>query len=246
MDYLQATLSTHSDSKEYHPRIVAGQYGTWAQVALRTNQYELGLEKMQEHLKIRESIFAETGIVDSHIAAAYSETARALLMNGMFSKARTLIYRSIELREQMPKFTRLQLHSPLMYLAWIDWYEGSHQDAVWKLLEALRDREVEFGRDDHEGMRLVFVFAKIMNRPMLKFMTTCSAGELLYYFGQVRNSQGLLKDGFQYHQRALLQFRATLGEDDFYTGLACYQVARHTMRERNLPATKWVFQLYPW
>ena len=159
MDYLQATLTTHSDSTDYHPRIVAGQYGTWAQVALRTNQYELGLKKMQEHLEIRESVFAETGIVDSHIAAAYSETARAMLMNGIFSKARTLIYRSIELRKQMPKFSRLQLHSPLMYLAWIDWHEGSHQSAVDKLLEALRDREVEFGRDDHEGMRLVIVFA---------------------------------------------------------------------------------------
>ena len=113
---------------------------------------------MQEHLEIRESVFAETRIVDSHIAAAYSETARAMLMNGIFSKARTLIYRSIELRKQMPKFSRLQLHSPLMYLAWIDWHEGSHQSAVDKLSEALRDREVEFGRDDHENMRLVVFF----------------------------------------------------------------------------------------
>lgn len=162
MDYLQATLTTHSDSMECHPRIVAGQYGTWAQVALRTNQYELGLKKMQEHLEIREGVFAQTGIVDSHIAAAYSETARAMLMNGIFSKARTLIYRSIKLRKQMPKFSRLQLHSPLMYLAWIDWHEGNHQSAVDKLLEALRDREVEFGRDDHEGMRLVFVSANVV------------------------------------------------------------------------------------
>ena len=161
MDYVQATLTTHSDSKEYHPRIVADQYGTWAQIALRTNQYELGLEKMHEHLKIRESIFADTGIVDSNIAAAYSETARAMLMNGMSSEARALINRSIELRQQMPKFSRLQLHSPLMCLAWIDWYEGGHQDAVDKLSEALRDREVEFGRDDQEGMRSVLVFANI-------------------------------------------------------------------------------------
>lgn len=118
---------------------------------------------MQEHLEIRESVFAETGIVDSHIAAAYSETARAMLMNGIFSKARALIYQSIELRKQMPKFSRLQLHSPLMYLAWIDWHEGSHQSAVDRLLEALRDREVEFGKDDHEGMRLVFLFANIVS-----------------------------------------------------------------------------------
>ena len=162
MDYLQATLTAHSDSKEYHPRIVAGQYGTWAQVALRTNQYELGLMKMQEHMTIRESVFAETGIVDSHIAAAYSETARAMLMNGIFDKARPLIHRSIELRKQMPKFSRLQLHSPLMYLAWIDWHEGNHQSAVDKLLEVLRDREVEFGMDDHVGMRLAIVFANIV------------------------------------------------------------------------------------
>ena len=168
MDYLQATLTTHSDSMEDHPRIVAGQFGTWAQVALRTNEYELGLKKMQEHLEIREKVFAETGIVDSHIAAAYSETARAMLMNGIFSKARTLIYRSIELRKKMLKFSRLQLHSPLMYLAWIDWHEGNHQSAVDKLLEVLRDREVEYGRDDHRGMRSVLVFANIVDSSTAK------------------------------------------------------------------------------
>ena len=238
MDYLQTTLTTHSDSTEYHPRIVAGQYGTWAQVALRTNQYKLGLEKMQEHLKIRESIFAETGVVDSHIAAAYSETARAMLMNGIFTEARTLIYRSIELRKQMPGFSRLQLHSPLMYLSWINWHEGNHQSAVDQLSEALRDREVELGRDDHEGMRSVLFFTSIVESSNAKVITTCRAGELLYYLGQVRKSQGALEDSFQYQQRALLQFRATLGEDDLYTGLACYQVAGHTMRERGLSATK--------
>lgn len=73
---------------------------------------------------------------------------------------------------------------------------------------------------------------------MLKPMITYRAGELLYYIGQIRKSQGFLRDSFQYQQRALLQFRATLGEDDFYTGLACYQVAVHTMREKDLSATK--------
>ena len=158
MEYLQATLTTHSDSMEHHPRIVAGQYGTWAQLALRTNQYDLSLRKMQEHLEIRESIFAKIRIVDSHIVAAYSETARAMLINGRFSEARTLIYRSIELRKQMPNFSRLQLHNPLMYLAWIDWYEGDHQTTVDGLLELLQDRLVKFGKDDHEDMRLVLSF----------------------------------------------------------------------------------------
>ena len=73
---------------------------------------------------------------------------------------------------------------------------------------------------------------------MLMVMTTCRAGELLFYIGQVCNSQGLFKEGSQYHRRALLQFRATLGEDDFYLGLACYQVAMHTMRDKDLSATK--------
>lgn len=113
---------------------------------------------MQEHLEIRESIFAETRIVDSYIAAAYSETARAMLMNGTFNEARALIYRSIELRKQMPNFSRLQLHNPVMYLAWIDWYEGDHLTAVDGLLELLQDRLVKFGKDDHEGMRLVLSF----------------------------------------------------------------------------------------
>ena len=236
MDYLQATLTTHSDSREHHPRIVAGQYGTWAQLALRTNQCDLGLRKMQEHLEIRESIFAKIRIVDSHIAAAYSETARAMLMNGRFSEARTLIDRSIELRKQMPNFSCLQLHNPLMYLAWIDWYEGDHHTAVDGLLELLHNRLVQFGKDDQEGMRSVAAFT--MNHLMPKLMNTCRAGELLYFIGRIRDDQGLVEDSFEYQQRALRQFRATLGEDDFYTGLAYYQVAVHTMCQEDLSTAK--------
>ena len=73
---------------------------------------------------------------------------------------------------------------------------------------------------------------------MLMVMTTCRAGELLFYLGQIRKSQGRFKEGSQYHQRALVQFRASLGEDDFYTGLAYYQYAVHTLREKGISATK--------
>lgn len=69
-------------------------------------------------------------------------------------------------------------------------------------------------------------------------MTTCRARELLFYLGQVCNSQGRFTEGSQYHQRALVQFQATLGEDDFYTGLAYYQYAVHTLPEKGISTTK--------
>ena len=59
----------------------------------------------------------------------------------------------MDLRQQMSNFSRLQLHNPLVYLSWIDWKRGNYMAAAAKLIEALRDREVEFGVDDRKNMR---------------------------------------------------------------------------------------------
>lgn len=56
---------------------------------------------------------------------------------------------------------------------------------------------------------------------------------ICYALGNVRSSQGLLDESFSWHQRALLQLRATGGETDRYTAQACYRVAQHHLRNGN-------------
>ena len=150
---MQATLRLYDECSEEYPSILANQYGTWAEMAVCINEPELAMTKMQRSFEIREAVHQKTLVADSHIAAAYSNTAKVMLMNGMLSQAESHIRRSMDLRRQMSNFSRLQLHNPLVYLSWIDWQRGDLTAAVAKLLEALRDREVEYGINDGKNMR---------------------------------------------------------------------------------------------
>lgn len=155
-DYIQATLAVHEDCVgEEYPRIVAAQYGTWSAIAKEINDPKLAMETGMKSLAIREQLYTESGVPDSQIVASYASAGLTYIMNGKYDEAEQFVNKSITLRKQMPNFSRLQLYSPLVYLSLIYLYRGKREDAAGYLLEALGDREVEYGIDDHESMRQV-------------------------------------------------------------------------------------------
>ncbi|KAI1758695.1 hypothetical protein GGR53DRAFT_215907 [Hypoxylon sp. FL1150] len=210
--YIQLTLKILKNEPDSHPQIRAGQLGTWSNIAMEINQPEVSLQKNFEALEIRERIFAETGVFNSQLAASYTETARSMMMNNMFDKAKGLIEKSIEVRKKMPQFSRLQLYSPWYYLSLIHLHEGEYEKAASLVLDALREREMEFGRDDCESKR---------------------TGLLLICLGNIYGKLNLHKESFEYHQRALIQFQAAGGEDDLDTANAYYKVASHYVRNKT-------------
>ncbi|MCJ1383271.1 hypothetical protein MMC17_006384 [Xylographa soralifera] len=202
---IQVTLAVEKDCiGERHPRIVVAQYGTWNAIAKEINVPQLAMETGKQSLAIRERLFLETGVPDSQIAASYTSMGLTYLMNGRFDKAEELVNQSITIRSQMQNFSRLQLYSPLMYLSLIYLYTGNSEVAADQLLEALHDREVMYGIDDHESMR---------------------TGTLLAYLGKVRTIQGYFNDGLKYYQRATKSWKDAGGEHDYSMGRLHYWVA---------------------
>ena len=57
-------------------------------------------------------------------------------------------------------------------------------------------------------------------------------GIALFLLGTVRQSQGFL-DSFTYHQRAILNFKATVGDNHSLTARACYKLSQHHFGFRN-------------
>lgn len=152
--YIKFTMEVLDEHPGQYQRIRAVNLGTWGNLAMETDQPEVALDKNLEALGIRQTLHEETGIVDSQLTASYTETARAMMMNGMFEKAKAYIETSISLRKSMPLFSRLQLYSPLFYMAQIHIYKGAYESAATNILEAMRDREIEYGRpDDCENKR---------------------------------------------------------------------------------------------
>lgn len=152
--YIKFTMEVLDQHPGQYQRIRAVNLGTWGNLAMETDQPEVALDKNLEALGIRQTLHEETGSVDSQLTASYTETARAMMMNGMFEKAKAYIETSISLRKSMPQFSRLQLYSPLFYMAQIHIYKGAYESAATNILEAMRDREIEYGRpDDCENKR---------------------------------------------------------------------------------------------
>lgn len=152
-EFVQATLQVHELSETKYPRIVAGQCGTWAQIAIALNKMELAYEKSSEALRIRQEIYANTNVVFSQLVASYATLGRVKAMTGQLTEARALINESIRLRKQIPKFSQLQLYTPLVYLAFVEFKEGKMELARTHLTRALEHREEEYGKDDVKSPR---------------------------------------------------------------------------------------------
>lgn len=65
-------------------------------------------------------------------------------------------------------------------------------------------------------------------------LTDNRTGRVLHALGNVRASQGRLKESYDFHQRALMQYRSTIGDNHHRTADVCYKVAEHYIRFEKL------------
>lgn len=133
--------------------LVAGQYGTWCNVAMSLNQPSVAREKGLQCFRLNQQYFETTKVVDSQYVAAYTGFARILIMNEELEEAERLIKESERLRRSLPHFTRLHLYSPILFYSYIEIIRGQYDSAETHLLQALGDRETRYGRDDTESKR---------------------------------------------------------------------------------------------
>ena len=154
-EFVETALRMHEYATETMPDLLAEVHGTWGIMALECNQPEPALDHIQTHLDIRLNTFQETQQVNSKLAAAYTEYGRALILHGLFIKAKEAFTKSAEIRSQMPNFTRLQLFTSLRGLALVACHDRNYDLASELLLQALDDREKAFGCNDREGHRYV-------------------------------------------------------------------------------------------
>lgn len=108
---------------------------------------------MAQSFDINQDIYREQQVITSSYAASYAEFGRVLIMNNELEEAERLLVKSIELRKAMPKFTRLQLYTPIVALSYIDLIREHLEEAEARLREALDVREEFYGFDDRESVR---------------------------------------------------------------------------------------------
>ncbi|PVH80610.1 hypothetical protein DL98DRAFT_654560 [Cadophora sp. DSE1049] len=111
--------------------------------------------------------------------------------------------------EELSGSTKISINMPLINLAFCYWLQGRLDESGNLFQEALTDREKEYGVDDK---------------------TSLITGKLLLGFGHVRAAQGTFEESFLLHQRCLLQYKATIGNNHHRTGDACVALSNHYVR----------------
>ncbi|RMZ91103.1 hypothetical protein DV736_g1663, partial [Chaetothyriales sp. CBS 134916] len=183
---------------------------TW--IAVLTKDFEAAHRHAQQRVECEEKLFAQRGMVTANLAAAYNDLGAAYSMNRLPSKAFPLLDKSKALRESMPEFKKEHNFSPLLDLGRAHQLQGHYDKAVECLLQALVEREAALGKNDRQSVR---------------------TGQLFYALGNVRAAQGQFDESFMWHQKALLHYRATAGDNHHKTGVACFRVAEHHVRYRQ-------------
>ncbi len=133
-------------------------------LAATSNDRKTAVIENEKFLEIEEELYNETGKLTSRLASGYSEVGRVNIMRGMFEGVGDLFERSIEIRRELPSYSKLQLYNPVRGLAMMYYYYHDNEMAEEKLLELLHDRERDFGINDREGGRYNFSLSIILKQ----------------------------------------------------------------------------------
>ncbi|KAL9036909.1 MAG: hypothetical protein Q9214_005930 [Letrouitia sp. 1 TL-2023] len=136
-------------------------------------------------------------------------------MNNELKEAERFSTISIELRKRMPKFTKLQLYTPMVALSYIDLLRGHLGKAEARLREALGVREEVYGPDDRESARTGLLFAAI--------------GNVLLHAGRFDEAKS-------HYVRAYHQLCDTGGNSYVEVGHVCYKLAQIYAQSDDLAA----------
>ena len=67
---------------------------------------------------------------------------------------------------------------------------------------------------------------------------------MLHALRNVREKQGRMQESFVAHEKALVNFRATIGNNYFRTGQICLKLAEHHSREAQPETARYDFLFY--
>ncbi|KAH8587276.1 hypothetical protein B0O99DRAFT_656491 [Bisporella sp. PMI_857] len=155
-------------------------------------------------------------VADSRLTSSFFNLGMSYTMMGDYENATTNFKQALEEAEKLPdpKNSKLARSLALTNLGLTKWLMEDQTEAAKLLERALKEREELLGPNDRQSM---------------------ITGRILHCLGNVRRSQGLLQEGLEFHKRALLHFKETVGKNHHRTGNSCFKVAEHYSRIGKLP-----------
>ncbi|KAF2455839.1 hypothetical protein BDY21DRAFT_61825 [Lineolata rhizophorae] len=152
------------------------------------------------------NIGPEAQALDMRLAISWNQLGNAYMINGEYYKGEECFLRSIETMRLLRDFRELDLSLPRVNLGLAYWLTNRYEDAICVLQQGLNARENMFGPGDR-----------------VSFIT----GRFFHALGNVKASQGLLDESYDFHQKALGHYIITLGKGHHRTADTWIKVAHH-------------------
>ncbi|KAJ5363978.1 uncharacterized protein N7496_009691 [Penicillium cataractarum] len=182
---------------------------TLGAVASGTNDADGSMMHNKRVLEIRLAIAEGRGTVDEKLASAYNQMGISWVMAGDYKKGEEHFATSAQTYENIPDYTKDKRSLALVNLGLTYWLQGDLKQASDVLETGLADREKIYGPMDKHCFR---------------------TGRFLQALGNVRFSQGRLKESEDFHRRALKQYQSTIRNRHHRTADVCHKMAQHCLR----------------
>ncbi|KAM5449470.1 hypothetical protein MaudCBS49596_004951 [Microsporum audouinii] len=180
-----------------------------AAAANETNDRAACLHHTEQLLKLRLKASLSTGVKDIRLAIAHNEYGIALVMNHEYEKAIAEFNTSIEVYRGLEDYWPSMDTNPRTNLGFTYWVMGDLDQSWQTLRDLLDDRETKFGVNDRESYRVY------------------------HGLGNICYDRGLFDESYNWHQRALAHYQATLGSNHHKTADLCHRVAKHCLRRQE-------------
>ncbi|CZT10392.1 uncharacterized protein RAG0_14884 [Rhynchosporium agropyri] len=151
----------------------------------------------------------DTPRTDMRLGLAFNQLGFAYMLKEDWPQGEVHFLRSIELLEMLDDYEPTLISLPIVNLGYSYWLQGRLDEAAAVLRKGVGDREQKFGIHD----RISFI-----------------SGRFYHALGNVTYDQGLTEESFGYHHKALLHFKATLGNNHHLTASVFVKVAEHNIR----------------
>ncbi|XMA19839.1 hypothetical protein WAI453_012630 [Rhynchosporium graminicola] len=151
----------------------------------------------------------DTPRTDMRLGLAFNQLGFAYMLKEDWPQGEIHFLRSIELLEMLDDYEPTLISLPIVNLGYSYWLQGRLDEAATVLRKGVGDREQKFGIHD----RISFI-----------------SGRFYHALGNVTYDQGLTEESFGYHHKALLHFKATLGNNHHLTASVFVKVAEHNIR----------------
>ncbi|CZR65067.1 uncharacterized protein PAC_14967 [Phialocephala subalpina] len=166
--------------------------------ASEVNEPERCMEYTTKFWKLRLK-HAETSLKgqrDLRLGMSYNQMGVAYLMNRDYESAVGVLKKAFEVYASLDDPAPIKATLPAANMGLAYWFLRRYDEAYTVLIGILREREKVFGKNDKESFK---------------------TGRVLHALGNVRASQGRLKESYDFHQRALMQYRSTIGDNHHRT-----------------------------